>query len=59
MIRLMRNLKNSVKRSWEEDFNYFCIDTSKKRERAGKCNCNESKKSLENALLKRRLFGNI
>ena len=31
------------KKSWEEDYNYLCIDRSKKKEQERYCICNESK----------------
>ena len=31
------------KKSWEEDYNYFCTDRSKKKEQGRHCICNESK----------------
>ena len=39
--------KDLCRKSWEEDYNYLCIDRSKKRDRdQGKyCICNESKKT--------------
>ena len=35
--------KDLCRKSWEEDYNYLCIDRSKKREQGRYCICNESK----------------
>ena len=35
--------KDLCRKSWEEDYNYLCIDRSKKRDRGKYCICNESK----------------
>ena len=35
--------KQSCRKSWEEDYNYLCIDRSKKRDQGRYCICNESK----------------
>ena len=32
------------RRSWEEVYNYLCVDRSKKRDQRRNCRCNESKK---------------
>ena len=37
--------KKLCRKSWEEDYNYLCIDRSKKRDRGNYCICNESKKT--------------
>ena len=29
----------------DEDYNYLCIDRSKKRDQGKNCNCNESKRT--------------
>ena len=36
--------KELCRKSWDEDYNYLCIDRSKKRDRGKYCFCNESKK---------------
>ena len=36
-------LKEICRKSWEEDYNYLCIDRSKKRDQGRYCICNESK----------------
>ena len=36
--------KELCRKSWEEDYNYLCIDRSKKRDQGRYCICNESKK---------------
>ena len=38
--------KDLCRKSWEEDYNYFYIDRSKKRDQGKYCNCNESKKHI-------------
>ena len=35
--------KELCKKSWEEDFNYVCIDRSQKSDQGRFCICNESK----------------
>ena len=35
--------KELCRKSWEEDFNYLCIDRSKKKDQGRYCICNESK----------------
>ena len=35
--------KDLCRKSWEEDYNYLCIDRSKKRDQGRYCICNESK----------------
>ena len=35
--------KELCRKSWDEDYNYLCIDRSKKRDRGKYCSCNESK----------------
>ena len=36
--------KELCRKSWDEDYNYLCIDRSKKRDQGRYCICNESKK---------------
>ena len=36
--------KELCRKSWDEDYNYICIDRSKKRDQGRYCICNESKK---------------
>ena len=38
--------KQLCRKSWEEDYNYLCIDRSKKRDQGKYCICNESKKNV-------------
>ena len=38
--------KELCRKSWEEDYNYLCIDRSKKRDQGRYCICNESKKNI-------------
>ena len=35
--------KELCRKSWEEDYNYLCIDRSKKKGQERFCICNESK----------------
>ena len=35
--------KELCRKSWGEDYNYFCIDRSKIRDQGNSCICNESK----------------
>ena len=37
--------KELCRRSWDENYNYLCIDRSKKRDRGKYCICNEGKKT--------------
>ena len=37
--------KDLCRRSWEEDYDYLCIDRSKKRDQRKYCICNENKKT--------------
>ena len=37
--------KDLCRKSWEEDYNYLCIDRSKKRDQGKYCICNESKRT--------------
>ena len=37
--------KELCRKSWEEDYNYLCIDRYKKRDQGKYCICNESKKT--------------
>ena len=37
--------KELCKKSWDEDYNYLCIDRSKKRDQGRYCICNESKRT--------------
>ena len=37
--------KELCRKSWDEDYNYLCIDRSKKRDQGRYCICNESKKT--------------
>ena len=38
--------KDLCRKSWDEDYNYICIDRSKKRDQGRYCICNESKKNI-------------
>ena len=35
--------KELCRKSWEDDYNYLCIDRSKRRDQGKYCICNESK----------------
>ena len=37
------DFKQLYRKSWEEEYNYLCIDRSKKRDQGRYCICNESK----------------
>ena len=37
--------KELFRKSWEEGYDYLCIDRSKKRDQGKYCICNESKKT--------------
>ena len=37
--------KELCRKSWEENYNYLCIDRSRKRDQGRYCICNESKKT--------------
>ena len=41
--------KELCRKSWEEDYNYLCIDRSKQRDQGRYCICNESKKMYKEA----------
>ena len=38
--------KKLCRKSWDEEYNYLCIDRSKKRDQGRYCICNESKKNI-------------
>ena len=38
--------KDLCRKSWEDDYNYHCIDRSKKRDQGRYCICNESKREI-------------
>ena len=42
--------KELCRKSWKEDYNYLCIDRSKKRDHGRYCICNESKKTFIEAI---------
>ena len=48
--------KELCKKSWDEDYNYLCIDRSKKRDQGRYCICNESKKTYIEATPQTKLF---
>ena len=43
-------------KSWEEDYNYLCIDRSKTKEQGRYCICNESKKPYLEATTQTKAF---
>ena len=49
-------LKKLCRKSREEDYNYLCIDTSKKKEQGRYCICNESKKRYIEAIPQTKAF---
>ena len=48
--------KELCRKSWEDDYNYLCIDRSKKRDQAKYCICNESKKTYKEAIPQTKPF---
>ena len=48
--------KELCRKSWDEDYNYLCIDRSKKRDQGRYCICNESKKTYIEATLQTKPF---
>ena len=51
--------KELCRKSWDEDYNYHCIDRSEKRDQGRYCICNESKKRKKKQQLRRRDFDYI
>ena len=49
-------LKDLCRKSWEEDYNYLCIDRSKKRKKGRYCICNESKNTYLEATSQTKPF---
>ena len=48
--------KELFRKSWDEEYNYLCIDRSKKRDQGRYCICNESKKTYIEATLQTKPF---
>ena len=48
--------KELCRKSWEDDYNYLCIDRSKKRDQGKYCICNESKNTYLEATPQTKLF---
>ena len=48
--------KELCRNSWDEDYNYLCIDRSKKRDQGRYCICNESKSTYIKAAPQTNLF---
>ena len=48
--------KELCRESWEEDYNYLCIDRSKKRDQGRYCICNGSKKTYIEAMPQTKPF---
>ena len=46
------------RKSWDEDYNYLCIDRSKKRDQGKYCICNESKRTYIEATPEKKFFEN-
>ena len=48
--------KDLCRKSWEEDYNYLCIDRSEKRDQERYCICNESRKTYVQAIPQTKPF---
>ena len=48
--------KQLCRKSWEEDFDYLCIDRSKKRDQGRYCICNEGKNTYIECTLQTKPF---
>ena len=48
--------KDLCRKSWDEGYNYLCIDRSKKRDQGKYCICNESKKTYIEATRQTKPF---
>ena len=48
--------KRLCRKSWVEDYNYLCIDRSKRRDQGRFCVCNESKKTYTAAAPQKKVF---
>ena len=48
--------KELCRKSWEEDYNYLCIDRSKKRDQGKYCICNESERTYIEATAQTKPF---
>ena len=48
--------KELCRKSWEEDYNYLCIDRSKKRDQGKYCICNENKKNVYRSITSGETF---
>ena len=44
------------RKSWDEDYNYFCFDISKKRDQVAYCICNENKKTCKETTPQTKAF---
>ena len=49
-------LKELCRKSWEEDYRYFCFDRSKKRDQERYCLCNESKNTYFECIPETKVF---
>ena len=48
--------KELCRKPWDEDYNYLCIDRSKKRDPGKYCICNENKRTYIEALPQTKPF---
>ena len=48
--------KELCRKSWEEEYNYLCIDRSKKRDQGRYCICNEIKQTYIEATPQTKAF---
>ena len=48
--------KELCRKSWDENYNYLCIDRSKKRDQGRYCICNAGKKTYIEATSQTKLF---
>ena len=48
--------KKICRKSWDEDYTYFCFDRSKRRDQVRYCICNESKKTYTEATPQTKAF---
>ena len=49
-------LKELCRKSWEKDYDYLCIDRSKKRDQGKCCICNENKNTYIECTPQRKPF---
>ena len=56
MIWNYEEFKELCGKSWDEDYNYLCIDRSKKSDQGKYCICNESKSTYIEATPQTKIF---